>query len=299
MNSAIMDCAALALYVFAAVCFGAGFFLHAPAAPAVPGGSGKPAPLLGLARPLLILGALIQIAATGVWCVTTRLSPFASEFGTLAVLALAIAILVALLDLRMRVPAIGAVAMAVASVVLSLALARASSRAARTPLLHGSLVSLHVMAILASFALFVLAFGCAVLYLAENRLLKRHAAIARWRRLPPLETLDFVAYRSVAYAVPLLTLGIALGLTGTFRAGSQLSPRAFLVDPHTITAAITWSLYVFYIAARQLAGWRGVRLQYVLVAGLLLVLAVYAVPTTTHRFNQARPADGRDAARRA
>jgi HemX protein len=284
MIPAALDCLALLVYLLAAVCFGAGMLLRAPAAPTAPGAD-RAAPMQCWAKPLLLAGILIQIGATGVWCVTTRLSPFASAFGTLAVLALAIAVAVALLELRLRAPAIGAVALAVASVVLSLAIARAGGHVAETPLLHDARVSLHVMAILASFALFVLAFGCAVLYLAENRLLKRHAAAASWRMLPPLKTLDTVAYKSVAYALPLLTLGIALGLARAFGAGLSQPPRAFLLDPHTISSMVTWSLYVFYMAARLLAGWRGVRLQYVLVAGLLLVLAVYAIPTTTHKFS--------------
>ena len=47
---------------------------------------------------------------------------------------------------------------------------------------------------------------------------------------------------------------------------------------------LAWLLYILYLTARLAAGWRGVRLQYILLIGLLIALALYAIPSTLHHF---------------
>jgi ABC-type transport system involved in cytochrome c biogenesis permease subunit len=282
MLSATLTALAFALYLAAAVCYGAVLSLHAPAAPSPSGAA--PAHLTRYGRPFLLAGIAVQFVAVGAWCVTTRRSPFASEYGTLAVWAWAIALAFAALDFRARLPAVGAVALPVACAALFWGVLHARSPIAETPLLTGQIVSLHVLAILASFGLFVAAFGCAALYLLQNRLLKARKVNGLFRRLPPLETLDTVAFHAVAFALPLLTIGLALGMVRAFGGGLPEPPAAWLTDFHNLAGIATWLLYVFYLGARLLAGWRGVRLQYILVLGFLIALALFIVPSSTHRF---------------
>ncbi len=284
MTSATLTALAFALYLASAACHVAFLFLRAPAAPTPSGGASPTANAARAARPLLLAGILVQFAAIGAWCVATHVSPFAGEYGTFAVTAWAIALAFAILDYRSRLPAVGAVALLVACVVLFWGVAHARDPVAASPLLKGHLISLHVITIVASFALFVTAFGCAALYLAQNRLLKAHAYRGLFRRLPPLETLDRVAYHAVAYALPLLTVGLALGMVRVFEGGLTGSRAGWLLDWHTIASLATWCLYVLYLLARLAVGWRGVRLQYVLILGFLITLALYFVPSSTHQF---------------
>ena len=146
------------------------------------------------------------------------------------------------------------------------------------------MVSLHVLTILASFALFALAFGCAALYLLQNKLLKKRDVHESLRRLPSLATLDTVAYHSVAYALPLLTLGLTLGIAYIYSGAVHIPPARWFADPHTTLSFAAWGLYIVYLGARLGLGWRGVRLQYILLAGLVVALAIYALPTSTHHF---------------
>ncbi|HZO89074.1 MAG TPA: cytochrome c biogenesis protein CcsA [Chthonomonadaceae bacterium] len=283
MSVAILTTLAFALYLASAVGHGAYLFLRAPAAPSGQAPSGSQA--ARLARPLLLLGIAVHFAAIGAWCVTTHRSPFASEYGTLSVFAWTIALAFAAVDFRVRLPAVGAVALLVACLALAWGVAHARAPIAATPLLKNGLVTLHVMAILVSFALFALAFGCAAFYVLQNRLLKARKVTGLFRRLPPLETLDSVAYHSVAYALPLLTIGLAVGMALVFGGGLARPAGAWLTDPHNLAAIVTWFLYLFYLLARLVTGWRGVRLQYILIVGLVVTLALYFVPSSTHQFS--------------
>lgn len=274
---------ALLCYVLAACGWGAALFLHAPASPLPPP---KPERFALLARPLLFLGIVLQFAAIGVWCVQTHRSPFASDFGTLSVTAWGVALMFGLADWKRKLPALGALSLSVASMLLLRGLILLLRRAPITDaqIITNRVVSLHVLAILFSFALFVLAFGAAILYLVQNHLLKQHQRNGLFRRLPPLETLDRLAYHSVAYALPLLTLGIALGFVQIITTSPRFSVAAWFSDPHTLMSFAAWLLYVFYLAARLIFCWRGVRLQYILIVGLAVVLSLYIMPTSQHHF---------------
>jgi ABC-type transport system involved in cytochrome c biogenesis permease subunit len=272
---------ALLCYVLAAASWGAALFLHAPASPLL---QSRPERISFAARLLLFCGIVLQFAAIGAWCMDTHRSPFASEFGTLSVAAWGIAIVFGAMDWRRKLPALGALSLAVASMLLLRGLLLLRAPVTDAQIIANRLVSLHVLAILFSFALFVLAFGAAILYLIQNRLLKQHQIGGLFRRLPPLETLDRLSYHSVACALPLLTLGITLGFVQVMTASPRFSLTAWLSDPHTLMSLAAWLLYVFYLAARLASGWRGIRLQYVLIVGLVVVLSLYVMPTSTHHF---------------
>ncbi|HLV81050.1 MAG TPA: cytochrome c biogenesis protein CcsA, partial [Chthonomonadaceae bacterium] len=247
MTAATWTALAFVLYLGAAVCFGAVLFLRAPAAPQTSARLPASESIARMGLPLLLGGILVHCAAIGAWCVTTHRSPFASEFGTLSVTAWAIALAFALLDFRARLPAVGAVALSVACIILFWGVASARGPIEDNPVLNGQLVSMHVLAILASFGLLALAFGCAALYLLQNRLLKTRHVSGLFRRLPSLQALDTVAYHSVAYALPLLTLGLLLGLVEVFSGRLPSPPNAWLLDAHTFASGATWLLYVFYL----------------------------------------------------
>ena len=102
-----------------------------------------------------------------------------------------------------------------------------------------------------------------------------------FRRLPPLETVDAIAFHMVSFALPLLTVGLALGFV---RAASGALHGSWITDPHTLISVAAWLVYSGYMAARLFAGWRGTRLNYLLVAGLAVTLTLFFVPSTTHRF---------------
>ena len=70
---------------------------------------------------------------------------------------------------------------------------------------------LHVGLVLAAFAGFTLAAALAALYLWQERRLKRRATAILRVRAPSLATLDRLAARTVAVALPALTLGIVVG----------------------------------------------------------------------------------------
>jgi ABC-type uncharacterized transport system permease subunit len=102
---------------------------------------------------------------------------------------------------------------------------------------------LHVGMLTAAFAGFTLAAGLAALYLWQEHRLKGRAADILRMRLPPLASLEFLAWRTILVSLPLLTLGLAIGVIRQQRDGSGFSQRELLT-------LVAWIVYGGFLAAR-------------------------------------------------
>ena len=273
MTEAAFLVAAAVAYLLASVAYGAHLLLRQP--------------LLALTGRLAAwLAVALHTVAIGLECAQTHQTPFTTPAQTLSASAWAIALayLVLELVLRPRPFALGAVALPAAFLCL---FAGALGHQARpltsvAPLLNSRLISLHVLAILFAFGLLVLAFGCAALYLAQDRMLKRRRVRGGlFGRLPPLASLDHLAFTLVAFAFPLLTVGLGAGVVEALTGGLR---GVWGTDPMVLTSVVTWLVYGAYLALHALAQWRGPRANYLLLGGLLAALVTYFIPSSAHRF---------------
>jgi ABC-type uncharacterized transport system permease subunit len=126
----------------------------------------------------------------------------------------------------------------------------------------GWALDLHVGLMLAAFASFTVAAAVALLYLFEERRLKRRDARLLRLRLPSLEALDRLAARIALVGLALLSAGIVVGLTRLDAAEIDLAM--------TVTVVL-WALYAGALLLRREIGLQGRRLAWSLVAGLSLV----------------------------
>jgi ABC-type uncharacterized transport system permease subunit len=120
----------------------------------------------------------------------------------------------------------------------------------------------HVGLMLAAFASFTVAAAVALLYLFEERRLKRRDAHVLRLRLPSLEALDRLAARVALIGLALLSVGIVVGLTRL---------EASEIDLAMAVTMLLWALYAVTLVLRRETGLRGRRLAWSLVAGFTLV----------------------------
>jgi HemX protein len=150
--------------------------------------------------------------------------------------------------------------------------------------LDSSLVSLHIMAIIFAFGLLTLAVCCSILYLVEHRLLKqKRLLVGVFTKLPPLATIDQLAFTLIWLAFPLLSLGIIAGIIRAFSSPVPLSQWA--TDPPTLAAFVCWTIYGLYLWAHSTSNWQGLRANYLVLAGLIIVIITFFAPTHLHHFS--------------
>jgi ABC-type transport system involved in cytochrome c biogenesis permease subunit len=127
---------------------------------------------------------------------------------------------------------------------------------------------LHIPLLIVSYLMLLAAAAVGLLFIIQERRIKRHQSLAVESRLPPLESMEQFIYRMIIYSFPLLTLGILLGAHWAY----QTRGRFWEWDPTETFSLVTWLIYAIYLALRWARGWRGRRSTYLALAGFAIIL---------------------------
>lgn len=141
------------------------------------------------------------------------------------------------------------------------------------PVLSSAWIWVHIALVLVGIAAFILNFAGAIMYLLQEHQLKARRTGTFYYRLPDLETLDRLTYRTLALGFPFLTTGLILGTVWARTAWGSV----FAFDPLAMLSFLAWVIYAGVLAGRAAAGWRGRRAAYFAIAGfaaLALTLGV-------------------------
>lgn len=177
-----------------------------------------------------------------------------------------------LLDFRYDLPVAGTfVAPFTVAVMVPAHLVPATAHAIAPQLYHSVALVVHVGAAALGTALFALAFGLAVLYLASERQVKEKRPGRLFARLPSLELIDRAGYRLAVWGFVFLSLAIVTGSLVSHEAKGAVLPFA----PKQGFAVLAWALFASLIQARLVAGWRGRRVALLVVTGFVLLAGVY------------------------
>ena len=139
------------------------------------------------------------------------------------------------------------------------------------PALQSYWMAIHVPVMFLSYACFAVAFGVGLAYLVQERQIKSKKPSEMSYRLPPLEDLDRLIYKIIAFAFPVLTLGVMLGARWAYDAWG----RYWGWDAKETWAFITWLIYAVYLHMRLVAGWRGRKSAYMSLVGFGVVMFTY------------------------
>jgi len=123
----------------------------------------------------------------------------------------------------------------------------------------------HILLIFVGYASLLISFSASVLYLVQERSLKSKNP-GMLSRLPALEVMDNIGYRSLLLGFPCMTVGLILGI---ILAQATYHKIDFL-DPIFFLSILMWFVYLLLVYTRWNAGWRGRRVAY-LAAGAFVV----------------------------
>lgn len=184
-------------------------------------------------------------------------APLSNMYESLVFFSWCIAALYVLLEWKLKSKVIGAFAMPFAFLFIayaSLAPGVSDRIDPLIPALQSNWLHAHVITCFLSYAAFALSCGMSAMYLIKRRKKEKGQAEAGWIALfPPLDSLDELIYKTIAFGFPLLTLGIVTGAAwANYAWGSYWS-----WDPKETWSLITWFIYAIFLHARFARGWRG------------------------------------------
>ncbi|WP_340694480.1 c-type cytochrome biogenesis protein CcsB [Hydrogenobacter thermophilus] len=132
------------------------------------------------------------------------------------------------------------------------------------PALRSYWLYLHVVTAFVGYAGFTVAFAGAVLYLIKGK-------FPETKLLPSQEVLEEITYKAIILVFPVWTASIILGSAWANEAwGGYWS-----WDPKEVWALIVWLFFGAYLHARQMLGWKGKRVAWMVILGFITVLVCF------------------------
>jgi cytochrome c-type biogenesis protein CcsB len=219
---------------------------------------------------LAIVGVLAHTAAVVTRGLAVHRAPWGNMYEFVTALTCVAAIFFLFVMIRYRAWTLGVFVMGAVVVALGLAETLIYTAAGQlVPALQSYWLSIHVTAMTLATGIFFVAAVLGVVYLAVDRYTRRVAAGRAvpdngiMRRLPTVEQLDRLTYRTIMFGFPIWTFGVIAGAIWA----DQAWGRYWGWDPVETWAFITWVLYAAFLHARATAGWRGRRAHYIQLLG--------------------------------
>jgi ABC-type uncharacterized transport system permease subunit len=239
-----------------------------------------------VAVPVAIVGALLHFVALAESLDAAHHRLPVETHEVLSTLSLILALAFLVVYARYRTVSMGIFVLPLAFLLATLAAFRPGVESFSAPLhIGGWWIVLHVALALAAYAALVVSLLASLLYLIQERRLKRKSG-----RLgkplssldTPLETIDQIALRALLFGLPCMTASLLIGsVIAQMHYGA-----AYFRDPKILLTFAMWLAYVAMIFVRRVSGLRGRRAVYLASVVFFCVLFVWAANqfSIVHRF---------------
>jgi ABC-type uncharacterized transport system permease subunit len=91
-------------------------------------------------------------------------------------------------------------------------------------------------------------------------------------RLPALQQIDEIGYRSLLLGFPFMTLGLIAGMVVAQATFGHLD----FLDPKILLSILMWAVYMIMLYTRWNAGWRGRRAAYLAAGAFVIALIAWS-----------------------
>ena len=134
----------------------------------------------------------------------------------------------------------------------------------------------HIIPLFLGYASFTVSFIFSVMYLTQERQLKKKSFGPLFESLPSLETLDALMWKTITLGFPLLTIGLVSGTV--WAKTSNILGLLWYLDPKVTLGALTWLIYAAILHLRLGASFHGTRVAIVTIAGFVIVILTFIGP---------------------
>ncbi len=197
--------------------------------------------------------------------------PASNLHQTLAISAWALVGAFLVFQYRYRVNILGIYAAPLAALILLASAHLPRATAAPVSLFKSFWLLVHIVTIFLGDAALTLACGVGILYLLQERAIKRKSPGFFFRRLPSLDRLDTTGHACIVTGFTLLTIGI---ITGMIYARAVWG-HFWSWDPKEVWSALTWVFYAALLHERLAVGWRGRRAAIMAIVGFAVLLFTF------------------------
>ena len=219
---------------------------------------------------LFFLGFLSNIATLVARTIEVHHAPFSNLYESMIFFSAIVALIYLILEFRYKTKMFGvflSVFLSLSFFVTNLLPFRMKVYENLNPALQSYWLEIHVATMFVGYSAFAISFIAAVLYLAKSEW--RNGLMLKY--LPDAPVLDNLSYKSIAWGMPFLTVGIVTGAVwANYTWGSS-----WCWDPKETWSLITWLIYAAYLHARITRGWKDKKAAILAIAGFLSMAFLY------------------------
>ena len=220
---------------------------------------------------ILLAGALFHGVALAIRTADAGRLPLATTQEALSLFAWVFVVTYLVLQIRLQLRILGSFVSPLAVVFMLSSSFLPSHLILKSDSFRSGWVIVHVATLFLANALFALAFSLGVMYLLQERYIKRKNFGFLYERLPSLERIDSIAHYCLMSGFPLMTVGLITGFA--YAAVVWHSPWNW--DPKEILSLVTWIIYAVLVHERLAVGWRGRRAAWLSILGFSATLLTF------------------------
>ena len=135
-------------------------------------------------------------------------------------------------------------------------------------ILQSNLLGFHVTSALLGYTAIAVGAMYGILYLMLYHDIKSNHFSVIYKRLPNLEILESMSFRSTLFGFIFLSIAIAVGFIWLPIAFGEI----FYTDPKLIGSMFIWALYAIGLISKKVAGWHGRKIAVLYVSGFIVAL---------------------------
>lgn len=158
---------------------------------------------------------------------------------------------------------LGAFLVPLATLLGAIAAAFMEPPAQVSALFQNRLFALHTVTLFLGYSALSVAFCAGILYLLLFDEIAHKRVGRMFARLPSLDDLDRLGFRTVILGFVLLTAGIVIGMIWARNEWGV----AWVWEPKSVWTLLSWAAYLGYLIARWRAGWQGQRAAWLAAVG--------------------------------
>lgn len=204
--------------------------------------------------------------------VNTGTEPLQNMFEVVALSALLVALAYFVATRVRKLPSFGAFAYPAITIIFLVDLMLAGTATGGAPAqIDSPLLVAHIVLTILAYGVFFMATVAAVMFLLQERNLKKHRDLAILRNFPPLESLRRLVNSCILIGLPVLTVGFALGFAST----APENWGVLVANPKVLTSLVLWVVLLIMLVGRRVGWLHGRRHYYMVLVGFALVLVTY------------------------
>jgi len=232
----------------------------------------RPTPSLGQTSRFLVYGGLlVHVSFTVHRYIAAGHTPITNLHESLSFFSLAVVAVFLVFERKYKITILGSFIIPIALILMLASTGFSSAIVPLNPSLKSKWLAVHTILAFLGYAIFAIAFGAAIMYLIQERFLKKKKLGAMYQKLPSLDVLDEINYRCLTFGFPLLTFAI---ITGAIWAETAWGTY-WSWDPKETWALITWFVYAALLHGRLTTGWRGKKAAILAIIGFFVLLFTF------------------------